>query len=199
MKSFVWVLSLLVTALAQPNYKIHHRVIGVPSPSPFSHRATVSLLPDGEAVYEAESLDKALAALSPIVQANENALYQIALERPGDNAQEDWVLSSGKACHLSAGTSDIISLIIDSSGNPFGIDYHILGVPHDGSCSTSSTAVCISITNTTILLKRPSIVPTPIFLEPPPLTPDGRPIVPQPQQTFLQKVSVYNVIPCSQN
>jgi hypothetical protein len=110
MKSFIWVLSLLVTALAQPNYKIHHRVIGVPSPSPFSHRATVSLLPDGEAAYEAESLDKALAALSSIVPANENSLYQIALERPGDDTQEDWVLSSGKAVRLIYDSCAVIHL-----------------------------------------------------------------------------------------
>ena len=100
MKSFLGVLSLLATALAQSDYKIHHRIIGVSPPLPFSPRATVSLSPDGEAIYETANLGKDLSALSSAVRRNENALYQVALERPGDLMEEDWVLSSGKAVRL---------------------------------------------------------------------------------------------------
>ena len=94
---FLCVLSLLGTALAQSDYKIHHRVIGISSPLPFSPRATLSLFSDGEPIYEASGVGRDLAALSSAVHGNENALYQIALERPGDRTEDDWVLSSGKA------------------------------------------------------------------------------------------------------
>jgi len=190
MKSLGVALLLVISAVAQSDYKLYHR-INSGGPSAFTLRATISLSPTGGATYQPANTND-YGSLS--AGAKDGALYQIALERPTDRSEDEWDLSSAKACHVLSGTSDIISLVVDPRGSPFGVDYHVLGVPRDGSCpNTALTSSTPSITNTTVLLKRPHPVPSPILRVAPPLSPEGRPIVPPPEKSLIQKYWYYGI------
>lgn len=108
MKSFLGILFLVATTLAQSEYKLHHRIIGGSGPSPFSLRGTISLPADGEATYEPANFD--LATIISSTKNDEHALYQVALERPTDVKEEDWVFSSAKAVSGTVYTWSVIPL-----------------------------------------------------------------------------------------
>jgi len=122
--------------------------------------------------------------------AQEDALYQVALELEGDSA---WAVSSVKACHLQSATADSIILHLSSEQEAFNLDYFVSLVPHDGSCPepTAEARTFLTTNNSTISLRHARLPPSPELRTPPPLTPQGQVVVPEPEQNFIQKYWMY--------
>ncbi|KAG6869307.1 hypothetical protein C0993_000060 [Termitomyces sp. T159_Od127] len=145
-------------------------------------------------------------------------LYQVALERDGDKKEEHWDISSVKAvrvcssgpvwflvilpfqCHLSESTSEQIYLhTVDVHVPiPYAINYFVTQIPHDGACpkSRSKKTKVLSFesfakANTTVMIQGSHFPPLPHLASPPPITPDGQPVTPVPEKTFLQKYWMY--------
>ena len=75
-------------------------------------------------------------------------------------------------CHLPSSTSESFTIHVDQRGAPFGLDYFVGPVPHDGACpgqsksqsrggrkAGSSPAQLRPITNTTVTLRSPTFPP----------------------------------------
>ncbi|KDQ20699.1 hypothetical protein BOTBODRAFT_26717 [Botryobasidium botryosum FD-172 SS1] len=176
---------------AAAELRLHHRIISPDSPdSQFTLRGTIEVTPTGATL---SSADKGLASLLEQSRTQNDAFYQLALEREGDVDQDSWAISPVKTCHLASSTSEIIRLHVGSSGAAFALDYFVSPVPRDGSCSSALSRVP-SLGNTTVTLKYPTQPPRPKLRVPPPLTAEGQPLVPPPEKTFIQKYWIYGVI-----
>ena len=103
-----------------------------------------------------------------------------------------------------------------SDGKPFALDYFISPVPHDSSCPTTKAEYNFNTfrqtSNTTLSLRSPRLPPLydynilffwclllivlnrPELRKPPPLTPQGEPVQPVPEQTFVQKYWIYGLV-----
>ncbi|KAF8341307.1 uncharacterized protein EI90DRAFT_3033476 [Cantharellus anzutake] len=185
--SLFLLLGVALGALASESalYKIHHRVHSLE----FSLRATVTLRnKDGvlKAFYESVK-DRGTISLVP---DSEEGYYQVALEYPLGTPSENWPLVSAKACHLSPRTSDVLTLVADGNGIVSRLNYHILNIPQDGSCPSVRPSIPPTF-NTTVHIKHPNPVPTPILRPLPAISPDGRPVQPPPEKSFLQKYWIY--------
>jgi hypothetical protein len=177
--------------------RVHHRVYHPNHPqAPFAQRGTI-LFSSGSAsaTFEpSESLIGDLAAFADVVRTVDGTLYQIALEREGDLGDGHWDISSVKVCHLPKISSESIILHVTSSGKPYALDYFVSPVPHDGSCPKgrrTSSSLFPSTFNTTVSIHSPRLPPLPELRVPPPLSPEGAPIQPIPEKTFLQKYWMY--------
>ncbi|KAF5387976.1 hypothetical protein D9615_000525 [Tricholomella constricta] len=127
-------------------------------------------------------------------------LYQVALERDADTA-----ISSVKACHLHQATSESIYIHALDTHNPkpHALDYFVSPIPHDGACPKSRSKKStkhafqppsfesFASVKSTVILKSSHFPPLPQLATPPPISPEGEPIVPVPEKSFLQKYWMY--------
>ncbi|GLB33940.1 hypothetical protein LshimejAT787_0108240 [Lyophyllum shimeji] len=177
----------------------------------FSERGTLLIADDHTVTFQlSSSFAKDLFSFSEAlhtVKDKDLLLYQVALEREGDAGEAQWDISSVKACHLPKSTAEAIHLHTLDLDNPkpYAIDYFVSPVPHDGACQKSSpkrsTAKSVPLqtfesfanVNSTVVLKSPRFPPLPQLTTPPVLSPEGEPVVPVPEKTFLQKYWMYIV------
>ncbi|EUC66335.1 transmembrane protein, putative [Rhizoctonia solani AG-3 Rhs1AP] len=186
---FAVVLSLAVSALASNDtaVHIHHRIRQPGSePAPFSHRGTVLLTPTGPSYSPAGAFRDQLVAW---ISSSPDARYDIALETDGN--PDDWPRSSVKLCHLTATYEEFLTLHKTVSGDIFALDYHLDSVPKNGACPHTPSAMYIASTD--VQIKSPSPAFTPRLRVPPPMSSDGKPITPVPEQSFIQKYWMYIV------
>jgi len=189
-------------------HRLHHPTA---AHAQFSERGTVHIAENNTVSFQlspsfAQDLYSFAQALHTVNDKN-LLLYQVALEREGDAAETQWDISSVKACHLHKSTAESIHLhTLDlDKPRPYAIDYFVSPVPHDGACLKSSsnkltaqpfssqTFETFANVNTTIILKGSRFPPLPQLATPPPISPEGEPIVPVPEKTFLQKYWMYIV------
>ncbi|KAG2154918.1 uncharacterized protein EDB93DRAFT_1335794 [Suillus bovinus] len=138
----------------------------------------------------AESLKDDLAEFSKAVNPNmQGAMYHIAIERP----ELEGSVSSIKACLLPSSTSANIVIHFSATGEPFAIDYSVSPVPQDGICPVTNTG-SYPAHNASVVLKSPRMAPLPELRIPPPLTPEGEPVAPVPEKSFVQKYWIYMVV-----
>jgi ER membrane protein complex subunit 10 len=117
-------------------------------------------------------------------------------------------------CHLPKSTSETFIVHQTSDGKPFSLDYFISPIPHDGSCPQTKTGSKFrQISNTTLSVHSPKLPPLyghlvvqnfpnadfcfmcrPELRKPPPLTPQGEPVQPAPEQSFIQKYWIYGLV-----
>ncbi|KAJ3491455.1 hypothetical protein NLI96_g695 [Meripilus lineatus] len=207
---FLFLLPFLPLTQADASFRIHHRILVPSTPDlPFTERASLLLPHSGPrtsaSLVPSETLPTDFSAFSTSLQSLyndnklQNALYQLALERPSDKDQSHWHTSSVKACHLIHASKEAITLHLASDGSPYAIDYFLGPLPHDAQCpkqpsssQTNSKALDLKpITNTSLILRYPTLPPLPQLRTPPPLTQQGNPVEPVPEKTFLQKYWVY--------
>ncbi|KAF8517826.1 hypothetical protein JB92DRAFT_2713200 [Gautieria morchelliformis] len=178
-------------AHAEASPKLYHRIWDpYTPPQPFSLRATVQNSQEsGLVLIAADNVDQLI--LDP--DHPEGSLYQVALQRDGDLTENDWDISSVKACHVAGIKSDIVKLHLSSSETVYAIDYFVHPVPRDGSCPKKKPAsrTSISFTNTTLIIGTAGKAPLPELRAPPQLSPQGEPVQPQPEQSFIQKYWMY--------
>jgi len=191
--------SLLPLAFAE-DFRILHRIHDplAPSPLPFSERGILSVSSSSQSLVASASLGDDLLQFAETAQSLNGALYQVALEREGDEHQGEWSISSVKACHLPKSTSETFIIHQTSDSKPFALDYFISPVPHDGSCSNtkagSNPNKFHQTYNTTLSLRSPRLPPLPELRKPPPLTPQGEPVKLVPEQSFIQKYWMYSLV-----
>ncbi|KAI0719497.1 hypothetical protein C8T65DRAFT_635499 [Cerioporus squamosus] len=202
-------LSLLVCPLlaAASDLRVHHRIFhpSLPAES-FAERATLYLSGSGPAtaarLVPSEAYANDLRDFAATAEGLKDALYQVALERPGDQDQTQWATSSVLACHLPASSSESFTVHLDQNGTPFSLDYFVGPVPRDGSCpkrgrkasAGSSPVELRPIVNTTVALRFPTFPPLPALRVPPPITAEGKPVEPPKEKSFLEKYWMYIVI-----
>ncbi|KIL00594.1 hypothetical protein PAXRUDRAFT_821492 [Paxillus rubicundulus Ve08.2h10] len=186
--------------------RIQHRIVHPNLPiTPWSELGTVALPPSGLYIISplgapatfipsGSLLDDLVDFVEMIDPAMEGAMYQVALERPG-TPDGLWPVSVVKACHVPGSTSSSLNIHFSASGTPFALDYFVSPVPHDGACpSPSEKRDSYPAHNATVKLTSPRQPPLPVLRTPPPLTPQGEPIAPVPEKSFVQKYWVYMAI-----
>jgi hypothetical protein len=117
-------------------------------------------------------------------------------------------LPSGQ-CYLNAATTERITLV-SNGAVVYTFHYQVEPSPSDGICSERDTSTalnttlsivglrapprynCVSIQNTTV--QSLMTLCSPELRTPPPLTPQGQPVVPIPEKTFIQKYWMYIVL-----
>ncbi|KAG6880376.1 hypothetical protein C0992_007787 [Termitomyces sp. T32_za158] len=205
---FAAVLALLILPAVSTHhaqYTLYHRLYHPSEPQGhFEQRGTVTISHDNSVSFHpAPSFEDDISSFSHDMKQVKNKdllLYQVALEREGDKKEEHWDVSSVKACHLAGSTSEQIYFhAVDVHGpKPYAINYFVTPIPHDGACprSRSKKAKLPSLesfakVNTTVFLKGSHVPPLPHLTSPPPITPDGQPVAPVSEKTFLQKYWMY--------
>ncbi|KAJ8481721.1 hypothetical protein ONZ51_g5809 [Trametes cubensis] len=199
--------ALSLSANAAPELRIAHRVLHPSLPAaPFVDRATILLSGSGPAatarLVPSETFTHEIVDYARSVEGLKDALYQVALEHPGDADQSQWAISSVLACHLPQSTSESFTIHLDQNGNPFSLDYFVGPIPHNGACpkkarkaaAQSSPVEFRPITNTTVALRSPSFPPLPQLRVPPPVTAEGKPVEPPREKSFLEKYWMYIAI-----
>ncbi|KAG1815540.1 uncharacterized protein BJ212DRAFT_1357191 [Suillus subaureus] len=179
--------------------RLMHRVVHPDLPvTPWAELGTVSIpsfksiSPIGShaSLSLAESLRDDLAEFAEAVNPNmQGAMYHVAIELP----ELEGSVSSIKACLLPSSTSANIVIHFSATGEPFAIDYSVSPVPQDGICSATS-AGSYPAHNASVVLKSPRMAPLPELRIPPPLTPEGEPVAPVPEKSFVQKYWIYMVV-----
>ncbi|KAG1752658.1 uncharacterized protein EDB91DRAFT_1103714 [Suillus paluster] len=183
-------------ANAPTELRLMHRVVHPNLPvTPWAELGTITL-PPFESIQPigshvsfslGESLHDDLAEFAEAVNPNmQGAMYHVTIDSDGP-------VSSTKACLLPSATSANIVIHLSVRGEPFAIDYAVSPVPRDGICPTTSTAN-YPAHNTSVVLKSPRMPPLPELRVPPPLTPEGEPVVPVPEKSFVQKYWIYLVV-----
>jgi len=187
---------------ADSSFNVYHRLYEPNQPeSPFIARGTILIPGYGNASFEpSPSLSDDLAQFAKQLQAVKVALYQVALELDGEARPGQWdAVSAVKVCHLHQATSETLILHATHGGRPYALDYFVAPTPHNGACPKKSKAPApllpfannIGSFNTTIEIRLPRLPPLPELRVPPPLTPEGEPVVPVPEKSFFQKYWVY--------
>ncbi|KAG9039562.1 hypothetical protein FRB95_009142 [Tulasnella sp. JGI-2019a] len=126
--------------------------------------------------------------------SDDTTLYQVALQRSEGDAPSDWDFQSVKMCHVSSATTDIISLLGHPAGRGvWGFDYYVAPIPRDGSCLKGPRITGQPLSNMTVTFRDRDHSPTTVLHKPPPMTAEGKPIVPPVQQSFIQKNWTYIV------
>ncbi|KAK7061842.1 hypothetical protein R3P38DRAFT_2831866 [Favolaschia claudopus] len=197
-------ISLLAARLAwaaDSSYNVFHRIHEPTQPEhPFLPRGTLHITDNGIPAFEpATSLSQDLTQFADEIQAVKGATYQLALELDESQPGRWEVVSGVKVCHLNSATSEIILLHSTRAGKPYALDYFVAPIPHNGACpkksrgpaSLRSFAQNVATLNTTIEIRLPRIPPLPELRVPPPLTPEGQPVVPPPEQSFFRKYWMY--------
>ncbi|KAI6047433.1 hypothetical protein EDC04DRAFT_2887215 [Pisolithus marmoratus] len=183
---------------------IHHRVVHPNLPvTRWSNFGSISIphppsiSPSGTPVTFTPSetlLDDWSEFTGGVDPALEESLYQVAVEKP-ELSEGTWPVSVMKGCLVPTSTSSSITIHLSPSGEPLGLDYFLLPVPSNGTCPLSSqTSKSYPVHDTAVFVKIPRSPPSPGLRAPPPLTPEGVPVPPAPEKTFLQKYWVYIVI-----
>jgi len=194
-------LSLTISTYAQTVqllHRVYHKDIPLQS---FSQRAALD--PVSLQLTPSSDFRNDIAQLYELAKGHRGALYQLALQRdPGAVSDDDLDIAAVKACHIPFASADILTLHLDDAGAPFHIDYYLDGVPHSGACPSkkqlnafiSESAQLLSASNTTVRVRRAEHPPLPELRMPPPLSPEGQPVQPPQEKSFVQKYWVYMVI-----
>ncbi|KAG2156186.1 hypothetical protein DEU56DRAFT_765943 [Suillus clintonianus] len=193
--------SLATSQVHEPTeLRLMHRVVHPDLPvTPWAELGIVtvpsfeSISPTGShaSISLAESLRDDLAEFAEAVNPNmQGAMYHVAIELP----ELEGSVSSTKACLLPSSTDANIVIHFSAKGEPYAIDYAVSPVPRDGICPATSTGSYPAHTNTSVVLKSPRMAPLPELRIPPPLTPEGEPVVPIPEKSFVQKYWIYMVV-----
>ncbi|TFK55906.1 hypothetical protein OE88DRAFT_1652428 [Heliocybe sulcata] len=196
--------SLLVSsAVADSASRLFHRVhhASLQPPLAFSERGSLLVANSIAALEQSETYAVDLAEFASVLEEHPDAMYQVAMEREGDKDETHWDISSVKACHLPHTTSETIVLHISPyDRKPFSLDYFVSPIPRDGSCpktkasaGSSSSIAFRPFGNVTVLLREASSPPRPELRTPPPLTPQGEPVKPPVEKSFVQKYWIYIV------
>ncbi|KAG6821593.1 hypothetical protein H0H93_000102 [Arthromyces matolae] len=205
--SIFGLLSLPLVCAEDAHYRLYHR-LHRPSETQnnFKERATVIISEDNSLAFQfAPTFRQDILSFAETlneVEDKDSLIYQVALERDGDSKEDQWDVSSVKACHLAESTTEQIYLHVSDIHNPkpYAINYYVSPIPHDGACpKPRSKKKAISLesfakVNTTVTLKGAHVPPLPQLVAPPPLTPEGEPVVPVQEKTFVQKYWVYIII-----
>ncbi|KII94843.1 hypothetical protein PLICRDRAFT_149099 [Plicaturopsis crispa FD-325 SS-3] len=214
--------SVLLSFLAAPifvladadlptKFNLYHRYLdpAAPQPAPFAPRGVIRVAPSPLLEQQTDAGGVSLPELDLHSPTVADVLYQVAIERPGDKHEAHWDISSAKACHLPLSTAETVVLHLAANGEPFALDYFLANVPHDGACprpkrksKSSGTAFDISThpifsgaaNASTVLLRTPHLPPLPELRTPPPLSPEGAPVQPVPEKSFVQKYWIYIVL-----
>lgn len=89
--------SLLPLVLAE-EFRLFHRIHHPANkPTPFSERGVLTLTPSDPAIVASENLSDHLLDFARTAYSLTGALYQVALERKGDEHEGHWSISSVKA------------------------------------------------------------------------------------------------------
>ncbi|KAI0081833.1 hypothetical protein K474DRAFT_1560101, partial [Panus rudis PR-1116 ss-1] len=191
--------------------RVFHRVYHPAVPNvPFAERGSLLLAgpgphPDASLVHSetlAADLLEFATTLQEVASHPEDALYQVALEHPGDKDPTQWHVSSVRACHLPHSVSESFTVHVGEDGSPFALDYFVGPIPHNGACPNErrasktilNTLDLKPITNTTVVVTSPRLPPLAHLRAPPPLTTEGKPVEAVPEQSFLQKYWMYIAI-----
>ncbi|KAJ6539474.1 hypothetical protein B0H19DRAFT_960589 [Mycena capillaripes] len=199
---------------ADSSFNVFHRLYEPNQPeAPFTARGTILIPGHGDPSFQPQpSLSQDLTQFAEKLQTVKGALYQVALEldaeKPGqwDAVSAVKVVSSSQVsawniptlcvqCHLHQATSETLILHATHGGQPYALDYFVAPTPHNGACPKKSKAPApllsfahnIGTLNTTVEIKLPRLPPLPALRVPPPLTPEGAPVVPVPEKSFFQK------------
>ncbi|KAI0796619.1 hypothetical protein C8Q75DRAFT_202480 [Abortiporus biennis] len=199
----------LPLVLAADTLRLHHRIYHPSAePPPFTERGALTLSqsrsPPSASLVHSETFKNDFQQFASSIPTEnlDLALYQVALQREGDQDQSSWHISAVKACHLLHATSESITLHLSADGVPFAIDYFVDPVPHDGSCAKRSRSKKVAVkplnfkpvVNSTVLVRPVTFPPLPQLRTPPPLTQEGKPVEPVPEKSFLQKYWIYIVV-----
>ncbi|KAF7352673.1 hypothetical protein MVEN_01233100 [Mycena venus] len=186
---------------ADSSFNVFHRVYEPTQPEPsFTARGTILVPGNGDPSFEpSASLSQDLTQFAEKLQTVKGALYQVALELHGAEPGQWDVVSAVKVCHLNQATSESMILHATHEGKPYILDYFVAPTPHNGACpkkskgsaSLLSFASNVGSMNTTIEIRLPRMPPLPELRVPPPLTPEGEPVVPVPEQSFFRKYWLY--------
>ncbi|KAJ7276527.1 hypothetical protein B0H12DRAFT_1215038 [Mycena haematopus] len=181
------------------SFNAFHRIYEPNQPeTPFTARGTVLIPSNGVPSFQpSASLSQDLTQFAGKLKTVNGAMYQVALEldeaRPGE-----WdAVSAVKVCHLNQASSESIILYATYGGKPYSLDYFVAPTPHNGACpkkskdSLRSFASNIGSLNTTVEVRLPRMPPLPELNVPPPLTPEGEPVVPAPEQSLFRKYWIY--------
>jgi len=198
LSTWLAILAVLVSGLDAK--ALYHRIYH-PTLAPDAQFSLRGTLDHGD-VANAPSLQTDLLSFSKFISQLDTteklngALYQLAFERESDPSPEDWIISSVKACHLPTASSDSIFLHLAANGEPSAINYFLSPLPLNGGCSFTTKAEArvvpsIAFPNTTLRVQQPRLPPLPELRSPPPLTPEGKVVVPEPEKSFIQKYWVY--------
>ncbi|KZT19269.1 hypothetical protein NEOLEDRAFT_1183517 [Neolentinus lepideus HHB14362 ss-1] len=194
---------LVSSAAADPAPRLFHRVHhpAIQPPLAFSERGSFRLANSIATLDHSETYADDFAEFAAVLEEYPDALYQIAMEREGDKDETHWDISSVRACHLPHTTAETFILHLSPYDHkPFSLDYFVSPIPHDGSCpkTKASTGFEPSVAfrpfaNGTVLLREPISPPSPELRTPPPLTPQGEPVKPPVEKSFVQKYWIYIV------
>lgn len=194
--------SQLVTSQTHESTELHllHRVVHPDLPvvawaelGNVSIPSFKSIAPTGShaSLSLAESLQDDLAEFAKAVRPSmQGAMYQVGIQRP---ESEGMSVSNIKACLLPSSTSANIVIDFSVMGEPFAIDYSVSPVPRNGICPTTNMK-SYPAHNASVVLRSPRMAPLPELRIPPPLTPEGEPVAPVPEKSFVQKYWIYMVV-----
>ncbi|KAG9093191.1 hypothetical protein FS749_014876 [Ceratobasidium sp. UAMH 11750] len=184
----LFALCVLVAAAVATNVThVHHRVRVLGNDAPFTLKGTVLLTLDEPSYAPAANFRDQLTAWA--AQASDtNTLYEVALQTDANPA--DWPRSSTKLCYVTAAKEERLTMHRTRAGDVFAIDYHLASVPPDGACPP---AAALFLASTEVLFKSPTPPFSPRLRTPPPLAPDGQPIKPVAEKSFIQKYWMYIV------
>ncbi|KAF7301804.1 hypothetical protein MIND_00746100 [Mycena indigotica] len=180
-------------------YNVYHRLYQPHLPeSTFSPRGTLLIPETGPASFlPSPTLAQDLTQLSDELETVKGTLYQIALQLDDANPGQWDLVSAVKVCHLHQATAEKFIIQTTRAGQPYALDYFVAPTSHNGACPKKvkkpilAFANNVAALNSTIELRA---IRTPPSLElhvPPPLTPEGQPVVPEPEKTFFQRYWLY--------
>ncbi|KAJ7498786.1 hypothetical protein FB451DRAFT_1014445 [Mycena latifolia] len=182
---------------ADSSFQVYHRLYEpTQSESVFTPRGTILVSANGHASFEpSPKLAQDLTQFSDELQTVKGALYQIALEQEGTGIAGQWDIVSAVKCHLNQATSETIVLHTTLGNTPFALDYFVAPIAHNGACPKKSQAPSpllsfasnVGSLNSTVVLRSPRLPPLPALRVPPPLTPEGEPVVPEPEKSWFQR------------
>lgn len=190
---------VLITAIFHSawgaQYNLHHRVFvpGKPSDSSkYALKGTVDIDTTTGSSFAASftpvptKYDQLLRDFQKSID-EPHALYQVALELP-DYDENMWPMTSIKACHLPKASGERIWVHVSHAGIAHALSYWLMDTPDDGTCPPSLSPVgARGEWNSTVIVKSSLPAPVPQLRVPPPLTPEGNPVVPEVEKTFIQK------------
>ncbi|KAJ7781107.1 hypothetical protein B0H16DRAFT_1497102 [Mycena metata] len=190
---------------ADSTFNVYHRLYEPNQPeafSTFTARGTI-LIPGGygdASFTPSPFLSEDLTKFAEQLQVVKGALYQVALELDAKKPGQWDVVSAVKVCHLNQATTETLILHATHDGRPYALDYFVAPTPHNGACpkkspSTQSPmlsfATNIAHLNTTVETRLPRLPPLPDLRVPPPLTPEGEPVVPVPEKSLFARYWMY--------
>ncbi|KAJ6598930.1 hypothetical protein DFH09DRAFT_19080 [Mycena vulgaris] len=196
--------SVPLLCAADSSFQVYHRLYEPKQPeSPFTPRGSILIPANGHASFQpSPSLAEDLTQFAGELQTVKGALYQVALEQKGHGMAGQWDIASAvKVCHLNQATFETFVLHSTLENTPYALDYFVGPISHNGACPKKSKAPSpllsfasnVGSLNSTVVVRSPRLPPLPELRVPPPLTPEGEPVVPVPEKSMFQKYWMYGL------